>query len=544
MTGRAALFAGCAILASCATTPLPAPANEARYVPSGELSFLQEEMPADAELIDFSRVGYHYSERAIAYADEAEFAVRDYGAVPDDGIDDTDAIRRAIAAAEKAGGGIVQFESGVYAINARPADGSVIIRGDNIVIRGRGADKTRLRMQEHLEPTDPKRLWTVPPMFEFRGGATIGKRALAAGKTFPAGSSVLELADASGLQQGHYLRFDLSSHAVLDDYLKGKPVRSVWSRIAEKGIELAEIVEVARVDGNRVYLRQPLLTELDAALPWQVKQVDLLEHVGFEKLAFEGGFLDDFVHHKDARHDGGFKAVSLHGTAHSWVREVRFSNVSSAASVNQGLANSILLNVIEGNRGHSVANAQFSTRTLLGLILDQTDKGQFHGANASHMAVGTVIWRFVAPRSRGIDMHAQYPRLTLVDRMRTNGFGGWGGNYTNLPNHLDGLVFWNPSHRELGDQASIRGRLLDFWQLPEKDSDKYGYLTAVDPLVVGYEGPFETINAENAHIVRFGRNVTPASLYETQLRQRLGQTPQWMHDALAQWQEMLPPGYD
>lgn len=67
-----------------------------------------------------------------------KFFVRDFGAIPDDGTDDSDAIERACKAAEKAGGTVV-FDKGVYRLTRK-----ILITRNGIVLRGAGRDKTRI----------------------------------------------------------------------------------------------------------------------------------------------------------------------------------------------------------------------------------------------------------------------------------------------------------------------------------------------------------------------------------------------------------------
>ena len=63
-------------------------------------------------LTDFSYAGYGHGEKAIPDVAGPVFKVTDYGAVPDDANSDEEAIRKAIAAAEQAGGGVVLFSTG------------------------------------------------------------------------------------------------------------------------------------------------------------------------------------------------------------------------------------------------------------------------------------------------------------------------------------------------------------------------------------------------------------------------------------------------
>ena len=67
-----------------------------------------EHSPATSILPNFSYVGYHNGELPIPENTQLKvFNVTDFGAKPDDGISDKNAIRKAIKAAENNGGGKV-----------------------------------------------------------------------------------------------------------------------------------------------------------------------------------------------------------------------------------------------------------------------------------------------------------------------------------------------------------------------------------------------------------------------------------------------------
>jgi len=70
---------------------------------------------------------------------EAFGTVEDFGAKADDDGDDSEALAKACEAAGEAGGGAVLLGEGTYYLD-RP----VTVRHDGVVIRGQGADKTRL----------------------------------------------------------------------------------------------------------------------------------------------------------------------------------------------------------------------------------------------------------------------------------------------------------------------------------------------------------------------------------------------------------------
>ncbi|MBN2312564.1 MAG: right-handed parallel beta-helix repeat-containing protein [Sedimentisphaerales bacterium] len=70
---------------------------------------------------------------------KAVVSVEDYGAKPNDAIDDSQSLANACHAAGERGGGAVLMDEGAYYLD-RP----VTVRYDNVVIRGKGADKTHL----------------------------------------------------------------------------------------------------------------------------------------------------------------------------------------------------------------------------------------------------------------------------------------------------------------------------------------------------------------------------------------------------------------
>ena len=69
---------------------------------------------------------------AIKVEAKVDVNARDYGAIPDDGVDDTEAINDAIAACSEAGGGSVRMPSGTFHITASRAINEGICLKDNV----------------------------------------------------------------------------------------------------------------------------------------------------------------------------------------------------------------------------------------------------------------------------------------------------------------------------------------------------------------------------------------------------------------------------
>lgn len=69
-------------------------------------------------------------------------SARDFGAIPDDDIDDSSAIQLALDHAEQQGGGAVKLEPGRYVLNF-----PLFIHGDGVVLRGAGQNRTVLSFE-------------------------------------------------------------------------------------------------------------------------------------------------------------------------------------------------------------------------------------------------------------------------------------------------------------------------------------------------------------------------------------------------------------
>ncbi len=503
--------------------------------------------------VDFSHAGVNYSESAIPTSNLPIFSVSDYGAIPNDDVEDRDAIQQTIDAAEKNNGGIVYFPPGKYLVNEqenrrfglRISSSKIVLRGSGLG-NGENGLSTQLFMKYPLAPQDPNKLWTVPSMITFLPkGEThptsnikkrdyVFKTLVTANAKF--GDLAIVVSDTSELNAGDVITLEMENVEANKEFLQGKTPRDIWKRINTQGVMVSESHEILKVSGKRITLKKPLLTNINSQYGWAVGKTNMIKNVGIENLHFIGNFKEEFEHHKNAIHDSGYSAIKLSKTRHSWAKNLRFSDISGAVTITGGIANSILLNVIDGNRGHNTFNVTFGTRNLVGLNLDVTNKGQWHGPSVSHLSVGTVVWHFNSPTSRGLDTHSVYPRHTLFDQIESYGFGGWGGNYTTLPNHLGGLVVWN--FTQTGEKVGewFDGT-LDFWKIPTQVENRYGFLTAVNPIIVGYKGNIEKVNENNVEYVdSLGELVQPPSLYEAQLEKRLGTRPTWIGQLLNEWE--------
>ncbi len=75
----------------------------------------------------------------------------DFGAIPDDAIDDAPALQAAIDAVESSGGGVLYIPGGTYHLD-RP----IRVTSDNVVIRGAGSEKTKILSRFSMRGLNPE----------------------------------------------------------------------------------------------------------------------------------------------------------------------------------------------------------------------------------------------------------------------------------------------------------------------------------------------------------------------------------------------------
>ncbi|TRX71889.1 DUF4955 domain-containing protein [Carboxylicivirga sp. M1479] len=475
-----------------------------------------------AELPDFSYAGYHHGEKGIPDVTHQVFNVSDYGAVPNDGKSDKEAIRKTVAAAVKNGSGIVFFPKGRFLVNEDDDDQKpIVIKGNNIVFKGSGSgpDGTELYMKNYLPAKDPKKLWTCPYMFQFTGG---GAEKVLAEVTQSAhrGSFELKVNDASKIKAGDWVVVRVKNNApdLIEHEMCGCHVDKAWTSLLNKGVYVNEYHQVKSVKGKKLVLKEPLMRHVNAKHEWNILSYAHYEEVGVEDLAFIGNWQDDFVHHKDYIHDGGYSLLKFSRLANSWIRNCRFDDVNRVVSVSLSSNVSVLNCLVTGTPGHNSVSSSSSTRVLVGILDDQSS--QWHAPGVSGASIGSVFWRVKYNEDTSFETHASQPRASLFDCVEGGFFLGRGGGARhNLPNHLEHLILWN--YKELGEPETD----FEFW------SSKTWFWKIIPPIVVGFHGAGTTFKEDQIKVLEsLGTPVNPESLYEAQLELRLGKLPQWLID--------------
>ena len=489
------------------------PLASAQFMPNIWRKYIGEPVPAGTpDLIDYSYAGYKNGTEGIP--EDFGYTVHnvtDYGANPDDDISDTAGIRDALDAAAS-GQSIIYFPSGHYDVMLDDdVKDPFIVRGHHVILRGSGAQGagrggTTIKMHNHL--TDP---YQNQFLFVTQGIDAGWNGAPRVKGSFPSGIKYFDVNKTTPLIGRKYIAIRASNLLGEDfDKYSSRPLKNISEFYTgiHKGVNIREYHEIDRIEGNRVYLKAPLVTHLkhDMIVVW----TDLSEDIGFEDLHIDGGY-DEIYMHLQYYGRGGIK---LSNTAHSWIRRCRFSNVISSFNVTNSYGSSAVSNIVDGRFGHNLSDFVGSTYCLIAFLHDYSDRGMWHGANVSHWSVGNVVWHVRGPSAKGPDVHGSQPRHTLFDNYRSVNHHTSSGGGNAMPNHLDGYVRWN--------NTANSSETLDLWGRSGEQR-----LLVTQGSLIGYKALGGTI-PRNAYFERYGIHVSPNSLYEAQLEHRLGVLPAWV----------------
>ena len=496
-------------------------------------------------LTDYSYAGYEHGEKAIPDVAGPIFKVTDYGAVPDDANSDEEAIRKAIAAAEQAGGGVVLFSAGKYLIwTDRKKVQPIPVTKSRVVLRGAGCGRggTVVRLVHSGYGTGPYPVKgidfnTIPYAFVFgpkeEEKSEADKGVVVTGAV-RRGTFEVPIRSTEGFKPGDWVTLKATTPKLDVELMAGLKPDPTWERIIQKGSSIVEQHQVAEVKDGKLVLKDPVLVNLGEDFGAKVARAGMIEQVGVEDMSFQGGWRQVFVHHRSALDDEGWDGVRFSHVANGWVRRCAFLNMNSGVYLKDSAFCSLLQNRFAGTRGHYDFSVRAnSTFNLMGLTEEST--GPQHSCSTGNRSAGSVVWRWKLTRESSVDSHGNGPYATLIDRVDGGTMTRSGGPAPSFPNHMRWMVFWNFSY-DAGDEQPI-----NLWNYVKGKEAKF-----VKPLFVGLHGkPVALQEDALAGNESPGRAVQPESLYEAQLALRLGKTPGWVEAAKKDWEKVmaleLPP---
>lgn len=533
----------------------------------------------DGVLLDYSYAGYMHGEQAPKEASMwgyKTYNVVDYGADPTGQTSSREALISLLKELKLTGTNangnnqananakaIIYFPEGTFVLHTKhdntldtSADyknqkyfddlgnnrsNEIFIRGGNFILKGAGRDKTTLVMQDPNLPSNSEQMWSSPVMLNIKNNS--GTSQLTAVTADAAkGSYSVEVASTEALSKGDWVLLKLSCNDAACVEAELAPYHKVDNPNMTdiQTVKVNDYHQISSISGNTVTFYEPLMHAVEAKWGWTIHKYNHYENVGVEDLAFKGYSKSDFQHHGSWEDDGAYKPLNMMRLVNSWIRRVDFHDVSEAVSW-ASCANCSAYDItIDGRRGHSAVRAQASSRIFIGKVKDSSygktvtppaqsvmeieDAGQYHASGVSETALGTVLWCNTWGEDAMFESHSRQPRATLVDNCH-GGFLQWrfGGDDASVPNHLADLTIWN------FDAKSVKhdmGAEWNWWN----ESDRWWKI--LPPIIVGFHGTPITFNQDPSQL-RYeesnGSAVEPLSLYEAQLRERLGYVPTWLN---------------
>lgn len=496
------------------------------------------------------------------------YNIEDYGANGNDEVSDRPALikilKEAMGCKEKTdedGGKTLRYHIGGDKANAIiyfPV-GKYILRGGddaetvetlrltmgNIIFKGAGRNKTTIEMAVKNNATDPSKMWSTPNLIEFKHNSDLKEPTAVTGDA-EKGTFSIEVASTSGIKAGDWVCVSLKNNdpALVAEELAPHSLSSNWTELKDNGVQIYDYHQVKHISGNTLTFYEPIMRKIEAKWEWKVNQYPHYENVGVEDLTFLGHSKNDFKHHGSADDDGAFKPIQMIRLTNSWMRRVNFESVSEAHSF-VSCANVSAYDIeISGNRGHSAIRSQASSRVFIGKVYDHSNgyiavnsggnqlgermegAGQYHGCGVSKQSMGAVIWNVRWGDDSCFESHATQPRATLIDRCQ-GGFVAWreGGDINQLPNHLNDLTIWNMQATKVVYDAGWNGKWI-WWD------DNNQWWKNLPPVIVGWSGEtvsFDTSENQIKYFESLNAPVSPNSLYEAQLKLRLGYVPAWLN---------------
>jgi pectate lyase-like protein len=506
-------------------------------------------------LPNFSYAGYHWGEKEIPNL-KPTLNVNDYGAVADDGKDDTEALLKAFSDAHKIEEPVViKFPAGKFILKD-----ILYIQRSNLVVQGsgRGEDGTIIYMPQPLSELgripeelteleeylrvnnkrqrEPKRGIDEPfSLYAWSGGyiwvGPKGERAktymqkynepeieLAKITNGKRGEYSFTVENSSMLSEGMLVRInwynkDGEESSLIDHMYDGKDV-PIGSRHWESPDMplIKQEVTVTNVDENTITIKEPLMHDMKPEWYNRLTEWNHLEEVGIENIRFEFSMDEYFAHHLEE----GYNAIYFTNAAHSWARNISFKNGDS------GIISDVCSNItvedvnVEGRKYHYAV--QFGDVYSMFAKGINVNAEIWHSLSFNTGARSSVFTDCNVTIYPSLDQHSGanhqnlFDNIKLVEETPDRSFFYVGGDGYWAPTHGAFSTFWNieidykfPNPNN--DTLKVKG-------VHNGPSARLVGIHANYPINITY-GPDAYIEGTNE------KNIAVPSLYEYQLKQRL-----------------------
>ena len=512
-------------------------------------------------LPDFSFAGYRNGTAPLPRATGSAISVGDFGALADDEIDDTQAVRAALRAAHDTKGPVVvRFDEGSYRIS-----GVLKIERSDITLRGIGAgqngttlhfprplnqvdESTSLNeLREYIRTLDKRQVEPERNINEYfseyswsggfiwiqkpgsRPAAYLADRDPEPTKLTDIidgtrGESIVDVANAGSLKEGDIVQIQWINR----DGPEAGIIRSLYGSHYElagshhwsfpKRPLVRQTVRVLSIDGQTLTLADALLHDINKTTPAQLSAWDGLVNVGVEDLHLEFPVAPHFGHHLEQ----GYNGIYFTSSFDSWVRDVRITNADSGI-LSYSSANLTYTNIVaDGSRpahyGVHLGNVHNVLVEDLRVLNPVRHSLTFNTQSTKCVYKNAEV--FVTPT---LDQHAGanhqnlYDHVTLHMPARSADDGAAAPVFDG-----SGAPYWQPGHGAYNTSWNLQ-ILITGGAGSDETVMIQGVDEGPDARVIGLHGnrEFELDYRPEPYVTRLNEKITSIpSLYDYQLRMR------------------------
>lgn len=426
------------------TTQYPTPKDY--WVPEIWKQYIAQD--GKSRLQDFSYAGYRYGEEKIPDITTILGKVTDFGAIPNDDIDDTANIQKAFDVLGKKKG-VILFPKGKYIINSA-ADNpkKLILNANNIVLRGEGSGRngTVLFMKNKYLPEQG---WG-DYILDIGVKSLKEEKPSLLSKSSKRGSHFITVKDTKKYRVGDCIKIALYSEKEKETYSLGLaqtltyPLspRIEWSNYG-KYKPYENVNQIVAIKGTQIKLKTPLRIDFDLRWKPSIRKVEFYKEVGIENLRFESNWKGPFRHHGSREMDYGWCALNMENIENGWIDNVTFENFTQDISL-EHTKNMTVKNIhITGIDGHNGINNSSSWNLLV-----QDSKitaNRIHSIGGHGTMIGSVYSNIDIQTKNGglIDFHGGgFAMYNLMENISNASVSG-AGSVKNMPHSGRENTFWN-----------------------------------------------------------------------------------------------------
>lgn len=467
-----------------------------------------EAFDPSGRLMDWSYAGYRAGEMPLPRLAPTHL-VTDFGAVADDGQDDTAALRDALEAAAGDGGGVVSLPAGTFIVSER-------LRIENgVVLQGAGSDVTTLSVpvsltdvygNDGLDGGGTSSYSFSGAFLEVRGdtdGDSIATVTAAAMR----GTTTVTVSSSDGLEVGQWIRITQTDpDRALMNRLHADLQQAGDDNVGDRGMNFH--TRISGIEGTTLELERALPVDVDTAWSPDVRAVTpTVEEVGIESLTIEFP-LTQYPGHFDEQ---GYNAIDISEAMHGWVRDVEIVNADYGVNIRRSefmTITGVVLRTSDSRgdlSGHHGLNNGFGNDNL---FIDFDIQTRFvHDLTNEWYASGVVF-----TRGRGDDLRMDHHRAAPYSTLWTELDCGEGQS-----------PFVSGGRSDRGPHSAAYDTLWNVtaaapMQFPDDDfgprMNYVGFRTDATEVTSPHEWWFEAIDPGT---------LEPANLWEAMVERRLGE---------------------